>query len=269
MTLKKRYKDKAEIPTGLEAYYKAVDGGAFELTLVDEADDKSRIDEFRTNNIQLTKERDEAKRKADELIAMVGGLDPKSVKLMKQAYDAQLAEEEKRLLEAGQWDEVVKRRTKSVTESYTTQVKQKEKERDDAVAALATERAVLGELLIEKALTEALNTAGVRLRQGAQTYLMSKGKEVWKVGDNRKLVAKDANGVPMAGKSGELTMPEFLDNLVKESSFLFEGSTGGDANPKRPGSSANTGNTHVKVVPRSEFAKHADAIAKGEARVAD
>jgi hypothetical protein len=200
---------------------------------------------------------------------MVGGLDPKSVKLMKQAYESQLAEEERKLLEAGQWDEVVKRRTKSVTEQYTAQLKQREKERDEAQQVLAAERNVLGELLIEKGLQEALNTAGVRLRKGAHPDLMARGKQTWQVGDARKLVAKDSNGVPIVGKSGELTMSEYLDNLVKDAPHLFEGSTGGDANPRSRQQAPSSSSGTVKRVPRSEFAKHAEAIAKGEAVIAD
>ena len=63
MKLKAFFTTSAEIPSGLAEYYEERDGG-FHLA-VEGMVPKGKLEEFRNNNIELTRERDELKQKLD------------------------------------------------------------------------------------------------------------------------------------------------------------------------------------------------------------
>ena len=71
MALKFKFKSKDEIPAELEAHYVERDG-AWVLD-VDGAADKSKLDEFRANNIALSKQLAELKKRFE-------GIDPDEVR---------------------------------------------------------------------------------------------------------------------------------------------------------------------------------------------
>ena len=85
MALKFKCKSKDEIPAGLEAHYVERDG-AWVLD-AEGAADKAKVEEFRTSNVALMKERDELKKRFE-------GIDPDEVR--------RLSEEKQQLLEAQQ-----------------------------------------------------------------------------------------------------------------------------------------------------------------------
>lgn len=102
MPLKYKCKTKDEIPAEHLPLY-AEREGAWVLD-VDGAVDKSKLDEFRSTNVTLLKERDELKQRFE-------GIDPEEVR--------KLADEKRRLeeaaqLKAGEFEKVVEARVKMV-----------------------------------------------------------------------------------------------------------------------------------------------------------
>src|SRR5271157_5383849 len=126
MALKFKCKSRDEIPAGLEAHYVERDG-AWVLD-ADGAADKSKLDEFRSTNVALMKERDELKQRFE-------GIDP--------AEFRRLAEDKRRLeeaqqLKAGEAEKVVEARVKAARGEFEKQVSALTAERDALNARLVT-----------------------------------------------------------------------------------------------------------------------------------
>src|SRR4051812_18129611 len=102
MALKYKVNSKAELPTEHAALYSERDG-AFFLD-VEGAVEKVKLDEFRNNNVALTKERDELKQRFD-------GIDPEEARAV--LADRAKLEQEKQL-KAGEVDKVVEGRVKAI-----------------------------------------------------------------------------------------------------------------------------------------------------------
>src|SRR6266481_4903726 len=102
MALKYKLQSKSEIPAGHESLYVQRDGG-----LVLDAEgvvERSKLDEFRTNNLALLKQLDDLKRKFD-------GIDPEQARQLEQTKREL---EEKAALKAGEVDKVVASRVQSI-----------------------------------------------------------------------------------------------------------------------------------------------------------
>lgn len=124
MALKFKIKSKDEIPAGLEAHYLERDG-AWVLD-AEGVVDKAKLDEFRTTNVALLKERDELK-------ARFEGIDPGEVR--------RLAEEKRKLeevqaIKAGEAEKVIESRVKAARGEVEKQLAAVASERDALNARL-------------------------------------------------------------------------------------------------------------------------------------
>src|SRR5207244_7792151 len=80
MALKFKFKTKDEIPAELASHYVERDGGW--VLDADGAAEKSKLDEFRTNNLALLKQLDEQKKKIE-------GIDPEAVRKLAEGKQRQ------------------------------------------------------------------------------------------------------------------------------------------------------------------------------------
>ena len=118
MPLKYKFKTKDEIPAEHLPLYAERDGAW--LLDVDGAVEKSKLDEFRTSNVSLLKERDDLKKRYE-------GIDPDEVH--------KLADEKRRLeegaqLKAGEVEKVVEARVKALKGDFDKQLSAATSERD-------------------------------------------------------------------------------------------------------------------------------------------
>src|SRR2546423_14430195 len=102
MSLKYKLKSKDEIPAEHQSLYVERDG-AFVLHAEGVAD-KTKLDEFRTNNLALLKQLDDLKRKYE-------GIDPEQARQLEQSKRDL---EEKAALKAGEVDKVIASRVQSI-----------------------------------------------------------------------------------------------------------------------------------------------------------
>ena len=109
MSLKFKFKTKDEIPADHLPLYAERDG-AWVLD-VEGAVDKAKLDEFRTTNVALLKERDELKQRFE-------GIDPDAVRQL--TAEKQRLEEE-RQLKAGEVEKVIEARSKSLKADFDKQ----------------------------------------------------------------------------------------------------------------------------------------------------
>lgn len=216
MPLKYKIKTKAEIPAGLEAHYaeREVQEEGAKITYffldVEGAVDKSRVDEFRQNNIALNQ-------KVKDLETKYDGIDPeKARKLMEIASDL----EAEKLLKKGEVDKIVETRTKAMRDDY-----------DKKVKTFETENVRLNARLTEVEINQATVTSASKrgLKPTAQLDITARARGVFRVVDG-KVVPVEADGkTPIIGKNGidPMTIDEWVEKQTTDAPHLFEPNSGG------------------------------------------
>jgi hypothetical protein len=206
MPLSLRYKKKDDIPEGAEAFYTERDG-AWVLD-VGGVVERSKLDEFRENNIKLTNE-----------LKRFEGIDPEQVRAL---ADEKRQLEEAAQLKAGEADKVIESRTKQLKGEFDKQLSAITAERDALNTRLAA-------ILIDQGVTTATTKRG--LRPTAIPDITARARGTFKL----------VNGVPSAfeadgqtvrqGKDGvtPMTLEEWADLQVSEAPHLFESNAGGGA----------------------------------------
>jgi hypothetical protein len=210
MALKFKFKSKEEIPAEHLALY-AEREGAWVLD-VEGAVEKSKLDEFRTSNVALMKERDELKQRFD-------GIDPEQVR--------QLAEEKRKLeeaaqLKAGEFDKVLEARTKALRTDFDKQLSTLTADRDAMHARIAS-------IQIDQGVMTAATKRG--LRASAIPDITARARGAVKLVNGAPVVLGADGQSPRAGKDGvtPMTLEEWVDLQVSEAPHLFESNPGGGA----------------------------------------
>ena len=221
MALKYKIKSKDEVPAEMQSLYVEREG-AWMLD-VEGAADKTKLDEFRSTNVTLMKERDELKTRFE-------GIDPDEVR--KLAQEKKALEEQQRL-KAGEFDKVLEARLKTAKGEWEKQFSTVSAERD----ALNTR---LTSIQIDQAVVLEATKRG--LRATALPDITARARTTFKL----------VNGVPQAfeadgqtvrsGKDGvtPMTLAEWVDAQVSDAPHLFESNAGGGAAGNASGGGATT-----------------------------
>src|SRR5688572_21833148 len=223
MALKFKYKSKEEIPAEHLSFYVEREG-AFVLD-AEGAVEKTRVDEFRNNNVTL-------KKQLDELLKKYEGVDPDEArKLLEQKQKL----EEGQLLKEGDVEKLVVARVKAAVEPIEKRAVAAEQS-----AAKISER--LADIEINRAAIVAATKMG--LRPSAIPDLTLRARTVFRMADG-KAAAFDADGrTPLYGADGltPLTLDEWVAKLVVEAPHLFESNSGGGASGGGSGGVVNSDN---------------------------
>lgn len=232
MSLKFKFKTKDEIPADHLPLYAERDG--VWMLDVEGAVDKSKLDEFRTTNVSLLKERDELKQRFD-------GIDPDQVRELMEAQ--QKAEEERLLnpngtphpgplpsaereknLNAGreQIEKVIEARLKTIKGDFDKQLTSISSERDDLNARLSA-------VQIDQAAVAAATKRG--LRSTAISDLTSRARGLFKLSSGLPTAFEADGSTVRPGKDGisPMSLEEWVDSLVSDAPHLFEANSGGGA----------------------------------------
>lgn len=221
MPLKFKVKTKDEIPAEHLPFYAERDG-AWVLD-VDGAVEKTKLDEFRTTNVSLLKERDELKKRFE-------GIDPDEVRKL---ADEKRQLEEAAQIKAGEAEKVIEARARTLKAEFEKQV-----------SAVTNERDTLNSRLVAIQIDQGVITSATKrgLRASAIPDITARARGVFRL----------VNGVPTAfeadgqsvqqGKDGPMTLEEWVDAQVSEAPHLFESNAGGGAagNASGGGSSARS-----------------------------
>lgn len=173
--LKLQYDTEDEVPEAAKALYAERDG-KWQLT-VEGVVSKTRLDEFRTSNIQLRKE-------VDTLKAKMGGLTTEDIEeLKRQAAEVEAEKQrlkEQQLLDEKKIDELIAERTKKVIEDRDKGFK----ERD---AKLETTTRRLRHLTITTELHK--SATALKIEPWAIADAVALGERVFELGDDGKVLA--------------------------------------------------------------------------------
>jgi len=232
MALQRQLKSKDEIPAGLESHYVERDG--VWLLEVDGAHEKSKVDEFRANNIALSNELKELKKRFE-------GIDPDDVRQM--AAEKQRLEEAQQL-KVGEVDKVVEGRLKTAKSEW-----------DKQLAAVTSERDSLNARLTAIQVDQGVITVATKrgLRPTAIPDITARARTVFRLVEGAPR-AYEADGQTLrVGKDGimPMTLDEWVDQQVADAPHLFESNAGGGAGGNGSGG-AGGGNRSVKNPFRKE-----------------
>lgn len=207
MTIKAVVDDINAVPEALRGFYTEQDG-KFTLT-VDGLVPKTKLDEFRQNNINLAQERDALKQQFD-------GIDPKTAReLLAKAQ----AEKDKILIDAGKVDELLAQRVDAMRKDFETQLSGETNKGKKLQAQLES-------LLIDGAIRDAAVRAGVRA--SAIEDVLLRGRTVFKLVDGKAVPMQGDQ--PIFGKTGDaMGMDEWVSGLATNATHLFEPNRGGGA----------------------------------------
>lgn len=205
-----KLKFKLDTLDGLDAaiagLYEQGADGAYYLS-VDGAVDKSKLDEFRNNNVKLLKDLEKFKdvdpAKYQELLALAK------------------KQEEKKLIDAGEIDKVVEQRVGEMKSTYENQIKTLTEQNSVAQRQLES-------LLIDNAVRDAAVKSGVQ--PTAVDDVLLRAKATFKIKDGNA-VPVDAQGNVVYGKDGTspMSVVDWTTGLKKQAPHLFQGSQGGGA----------------------------------------
>lgn len=212
--------DKAEFDTldsTTKTFYEEKDG-KFCLG-VEDAVPKQKLNEFRDNNTKLLKELDEFKKK-------YGNVDVDEYTKMKTEYQKM---QDKKLLDAGQIDELINQRTERMRADHTSQIEgfqnmiKSEKEKAEAL------RGKLEAILIDAEITKAVASVG-RVRPGAMQDILARGKSIWRLEEDQPVARTGDKILYSKDGSKPLTIAEWAKEILPiEAAHCFEGSSGSGA----------------------------------------
>jgi hypothetical protein len=220
MALKFKVKSKDEIPAGLEAHYVERDG-AWVLD-ADGAADRSKLDEFRANNITLSNQLAEQKKRFE-------GIDPDEVRRL--AVEKRQLEEAQQL-KAGETEKVVEARVGAVRGELQKQVTALTGERDALNARLVT-------IQIDQGVVAAASKRG--LRASAIPDITSRARSVFRLVNGVPTAFEDDGQTVRVGKDGTspMNLEEWIEAQVSDAPHLFESNAGSGAAGNGSGGAGN------------------------------
>ncbi len=231
MALKFKFRTREEIPAESQSLYVERDGGW--MLDVDGVVDKAKLDEFRTNNVALTNQLAEQKKRFE-------GIDPDEVR--KLAEDKRKLEEAQQL-KGGEVEKVVEGRLKTAKTEWDKQFNAVTSERDSLNARLTA-------IQIDQGVITVATKKG--LRPTAIPDITARARIVFKLVDGAPRAYEADGQTVRVGKDGitPMTLDEWVDQQVADAPHLFETNSGSGAASNGSGGAAN--NRSVKNPFRKE-----------------
>lgn len=272
MALKATINALTEVDEALRSLY--VQQGDVYVLDVDESEYKSRIGEFRDNNVALKQELEKLKELAGgndalrEMLKKYEGIDDPEA--AREALEKMKSIEEKKLIDAGQIDQVVEQRLNERTDrmkrDYESQIEALQKANGEWETKYNGTHGRLSEVLIDTALQQAV-TSVAPIRKGAMQDILARGRRVWSLDDDGHPVARNTDGKIIYGKDGKdpITQEEWAQSLLYDAPYLFEGNAGGGAGGGGGGGSGDKG--VISVTDQDAINANIEGIAKGEVLV--
>lgn len=263
MALKLLIKNLDEVPEAIRGEYTKQEDGTY-LLGVEEKDYKEKLDEFRTNNRELFKQREQLTKD----IKKFEGIDPEKYRLATEALGKLDEQEDANLLKAGKVEEVFNKRTGAMKTDYENKLTAKEEALVKSTKEAGTYRDLYRDLKLNQEVAQTIEGVG-NVRKGALPDVMARAKQIFQLDDQGQLVAKNDKGEAVYGKQGEpLTLQEWSSNLLQSAAHLFEQAAGGGAKGGRQNDGVGTIIKGQLVNPTpQQFGRNLKDIASGKVEV--
>jgi hypothetical protein len=215
-----------EIPEELRGEAKKNDAGKFVLNLVH----KIKLDEFRENNVKVSKERDDLLKKFG-LVSTIVGEDPEAFqkevdelrKMNQQVKDGKLKASD-------DIEKVLTDRTSTMRKTFEEQAQINAKELAKAKDEIASLTGELKKINIDRSITAAVLDEKSGALHEALPHILSEAYKVFIVENSGDIVPKNGDAI-IYGADGAtaMTPTEWLHKLREKHSYLFKNSAGGGA----------------------------------------
>ena len=223
--------DKAElVPEDFRGTEKQVDG-KFVVSVVP----KSKLDEFRENNIKLVQERDTLNKFKGEAKNLLGTDDLTSFAadfaVMKDAHQKM---KDGKLVEQKGLEAAIEERTKEMKAAYEGQLKETGTQKQQMSQELDSYKSKYKKLLIQNEINAALMNDKSGIRPDALPVVLKEAFEVFRVTPEEKIQPYQGDTV-IYGPDGAtpMTPTEWLKKLGESMPFLLKDSSGGGAGGDR------------------------------------
>jgi len=215
------------VPEALQDHYVEKDGSY--ILGVSGMVDKSKVDDFRENNVKLMK-------KMESLESSYGKIDLDEYEKLRSVARRQ---KDKKLIDAGKVEELVEERTKRMKEEYEEQIKGLSTQNE-------TYNRQLEGLVIDNAVRELSAKEGALATAGEDILL--RARSAFKLVDGQA-TPHDTNGHVIYGADGVTPMAvnEWMKGLTQSAPHLFATSTGSGSQH------GNRSNSEGRTVTRNEF----------------
>lgn len=254
MPLQRELDTLDDVPEALaEHYVQDTSSGRFVLS-VEGMVPKTKLDEFRANNTNLMREKEQL-RQEKEALQDEYGLPPEEVKKLRDTLDSY---KDKKVFDDEGIEALLEKRLAGVKADANQEIKVKDKQ----ILELSKDRehwaGKYQKTVIERELRDAALSTGVR--PTALTDVVLRGSGMWNLNDDGRIVAKDSSGDLMFGADGVtlLTPKEWMESSLRENApHFFELSGGGGAN----GGGGSGGSQRTNIRSKSDLKTAADKSA--------
>ena len=199
------------------------------------ADDHPLTAGMKANQVKLRKEKDNAKKAADELKAQVADLESKlsdfdglDVDALKELAEKLNEDDDLKLVKDGKVEELVAKHTKRVVAAKDKVIAEKDEEIKKVTAERDESDGKLRTLVVEGALQAAGIEAGVR--KEAMPDAVYRGNQIFTVGDDGEPVALNGDGTSEMGPDGKpLTPLTWMESMKEQAPHWWPGDSGSGA----------------------------------------
>ncbi len=269
MALKTLIEKIEDVPEAFREHYTPVDKdkpeAGFSLGLQGEHE-KSKISEFRNNNINLQKERDGLAVQLKQF----DGIDPAKHKKALDALAKIESTEEQQLIADGKLDEVLQNRTQALRQTYDEQLQAKTTAYDELKSLHSGLETAHAKLKIGGEVQQVLAKTKLKPRGTALQDILSRVHGTFRM-QGGKMVAKEGDQQLFGPSGNPLTIEEHLNQMAADSSHLFEAAGGGSADGEgsKTGTSRVGGKMIIDPTDTAAVGKYLADITSGKAKFKD
>lgn len=259
-----------DVAENLRGFYQPDPAGNGYVLAVEGAVDKGKLDEFRNANVELKQKLEAGTATLQELEAFKKQFGDHDIQHILDALEVKRRAEEKELIDKGEIDKLIEKRTSEMKNSHKSELSRFQQELAKASDNSQKYRSMYQNLLTESKIREGIAAVGV-LKAGADIDVINRAKINWMLADDDNLVAMN-NGEPMFSAEDAtkpLSIEEWASNLARQSPYLFESTTGMGGKGGQPAGGKGGQQVSGFVQRGDEAAKSAnlEAIAAGKVQI--
>lgn len=273
--LKRRIKALEEVEAQFRTAYEKHADGTFRLKLDDDdgGDDDGddggksaaelRLKEFRKTNARLQKQ-------LDELNAKFGGIDVDGYQNAMKYVEQARSEEERALLKAGRFDDVLTARQAKMKETYEKQLADERKKAADLEKTATGYKQMLHGDRVRAKLRAAADEMKLRLNgAGAVEDFYARGLRAFQELDEAgNLVALEGEDIKLNREHKPYSAKDFIMELVETAPHLIEGASGADLKGGTRGRGRSSGGViEIDGSDKNALEANIENIATGKMRV--
>lgn len=223
-----------------------------------DTDGKSKINEFRSNNIKLMQQMSDLKAQLEPF------KDVNLEELLKNKDELQQIKD-KKLLDSGEIEELLVQRTERMRQDYDARLEAGAKAIKKYEERSSKFEKELSDLKVKALLLEQVEKVA-RIRTGAMADVLSRARNTWSLDEEGNPIPMEKGTIKYGTDTNPLTMQEYVVQLVKDAPHLFELSQGSGATGST-GTQTGNGIGTMQNPDADAFGRNLESIAAGKVKI--